>query len=86
MNQFRIHGYKIFRSDCNRFGGGLMLYINQNIPFRLLSNHPIFSNLQLMTTEIHEDKGRCFFLGIYKSPSQSDDKFTTKLSYRLLVI
>ena len=34
-NQFRINGYKIFRLDRNRFGGGLILYINKNI----LSNH-----------------------------------------------
>ena len=26
MNQFRNHGYKIFRRDRNRSGGGLMLY------------------------------------------------------------
>ena len=31
-NQFRINGYKIFRLDCNRFGGGLILYIHDDIP------------------------------------------------------
>ena len=30
-NQFRINGY-IFRLDENRFAGGLILYINENIP------------------------------------------------------
>ena len=34
MNQFRICGYKVFRHDLNRFGGGLMLYISENMSCR----------------------------------------------------
>ena len=30
--QFKINGYKLFRRDRNRFGGGLMLYLNEEIP------------------------------------------------------
>ena len=29
MNQFHIFGFKVFRLDHNRFGGGLILYINE---------------------------------------------------------
>ena len=29
--QFKINGYKLFRRDPNRFGGGLMLYLNEEI-------------------------------------------------------
>ena len=29
INQFDIGGYKVFRRDRNRFGGGLTLYINE---------------------------------------------------------
>ena len=56
MNQFRIRGYNIFRRDRNRFDGGLILYINENIPFRPLSDHPIFSDLELIAIEIHQNK------------------------------
>ena len=80
MNQFRIRGYKIFRRDRNRFGGGLMLYINENISFRPLSNHPTFSDLELIAIEIHRNKCRWLFLDIYKPPSQTDIEFTNKLS------
>ena len=80
MNQFRIRGYKIFRRDRNRFGGGLMLYINENISFRPLSNHPTFSDLELIAIEIHRNKCRWLFLDIYKPPSQNDIEFTNKLS------
>ena len=32
INQFSIRGCKVFRRDRNRFGGGLILYLNENIP------------------------------------------------------
>lgn len=48
MNQFRICRFKNFRRGSNQFGGGLMLYINENITCILLSDHPICSELELM--------------------------------------
>ena len=51
MNQFRIHRYKIFRRDRNRFGGCLMLYKNENIICRPLRDQPIFPDLELMAIE-----------------------------------
>ena len=42
LNQFYIAGFKQFRRDRNRFGVGLMLYINDNIPCRSLNEHPKF--------------------------------------------
>ena len=35
-NHFIINGYRVFRLDGNRFGGGLILYINENIPCKPL--------------------------------------------------
>ena len=29
--QFKISGYNIFRRDSNKYGGGIMFYINENI-------------------------------------------------------
>ena len=53
MNQFHIFGFKVFRRDRNRFGGGLILYITENILCRPLNDYPIFPNLELIATEIH---------------------------------
>ena len=30
--QFHINGFKIFRCDHNRYGGGLILYAHEEIP------------------------------------------------------
>ena len=48
MNQFHIFGFKVFSRDRNRFGGGLVLYENENIPCRPLNDHPTFPNLELI--------------------------------------
>ena len=64
--------HDIDSTPCNRFGGGFMLYVNENIPCRHLSDHPIFSDLEPMAIEIHQNKRRRVVLGIYTPPSQSD--------------
>ena len=80
MNQFHIFGFKVFRLDRNRFGGGLILYINENIPCRPINDHPTFPNLELIAIEIHQNKRRWIFIGMYKPPSQNDWEFTSRLS------
>ena len=79
MDQFHII-FKVFRRDRNGFGGGLILYINEKIPFRPLNDHPAFPNLELIAIEIHQNKRRWLFIGVYKLPSQSDNEFTNRLS------
>ena len=54
--QFKINGYKLFRRDRNRFGGGLLLYLNEEIPCKFLNNHPIVPNAEIICTEIHQLK------------------------------
>ena len=80
INQFAIGGCKVFRCDRNRSGGGLILYINDNIPYKPLSSHPMFSDLELMAFELHQSKRKRLFLGIYKPPSQNDIEFLRRIS------
>ena len=35
--QFRLNNYKVFRKDRNRYGGGIMFYVNENIPCKSLT-------------------------------------------------
>ena len=75
INQFAVGGYKVYIRDRNHFGGGLILYINENIPCKPIRNHPMFFDLELMAFELHQSKRNCLFLGIYKPPSQNDIEF-----------
>ena len=64
LNQFYIAGFKQFRRDRNRFGGDLMLYINENIPCTPLNEHPKFPDVKLIVFELHQSKRNWLFLGI----------------------
>ena len=61
--------------DQNRFGGDLMLYINENIPCRPLNQHSKIADLKLIVFELHQSKRKWFFLGICKPPCQNDMSF-----------
>ena len=41
-NQFSIDGYRIFRMDRNKHGGGLMFYVNQDMSCKILSDFEFF--------------------------------------------
>ena len=38
-NQFSISGYRMFRQDRNCFGGGLCIYVKENIASNQLNSH-----------------------------------------------
>ena len=79
FNQFYIAGFKQFRRDRNRFGGSLMLYINEIIPCRPLNEHPTFPDLELIVFELHQSKRKWLFLGTYKPPRQNDIEFLNRI-------
>ena len=35
--QFRLNNNKLFRKDRNRYGGGILFYVNENIPCKSLT-------------------------------------------------
>ena len=39
--QFKIHGYKMYRKDRSKHGGGVLCYVNENIPCKMLKEFPI---------------------------------------------
>ena len=61
FNQPYVARLKQIKQDRNRFGGGLMLYINQNILCRSLNEHPKFPDLELKVLELHQSKRSGFF-------------------------
>ena len=81
-NQFRINGYKIFRRDRNRFGGGLILYINENIPCKPLQKHIHLPNFEIIAIEFYQNNQKWLLLGLYTTKSENErlySKFTLKV-------
>ena len=70
----------MFRLDHNRYGGGLALYVNEQVPCKKLTNNenPIAS--EIIVLEFHQSKRKWLILGIYKTPRQKEADFLQHLS------
>ena len=74
--QFRLNNYKIFRKDRNRYGGGIMFYVNENLPCKSLTTkidnltETIFLEFNVQTSKLwvvtnHQAKTKNFSSVIY---------------------
>ena len=79
-NQFRINGYKIFRLDRNRFGGGLILYINENILCKPLQEHMHLPKFEVIAIGFYQNNQKWLLLGLYKPSNQKTSNFIQNLS------
>ena len=76
LNQFAMQGYsKPQRFDRNRNGGGVFIYVREDIPSRELKIHNTPEDIESIFIEINLIKTRWLFCGCYHPPSQSDQYF-----------
>ena len=68
--QFRLNNYKTFRKHRNRYGKGIMFYVNENLPCKSLTTK--IDNLTgTIFVEVNVQSSKCLFVGCYKPPSQN---------------
>ena len=79
-NQFRINGYKIFKLDRNRFEGGLIPYVNENIPYKPLQEYIHLPNFEVIAIEFYLNNQKSLLLGLYKPSNQRTSDFIQNLS------
>ena len=72
--QFRLNNYKIFRKDRNRYGGGIMFYVNENLPCKSLTTK-IDNLTETIFLEVNVQSSKWLFVGCYKPPSQNEEFF-----------
>ena len=72
--QFLVYGYKTpYRKDGNKHGGGLLVYVKEDIPCCQLTNHPPVHNLlDIIAVELNYWRQTWLLIAVYKSPSVSD--------------
>ena len=74
--QLIIDGYSPpFRYGRNRFGGGFLIYICNDIPCKQLSEHKFPVDIERIFTEINLRKTKWLILGTYRPSNQSIDHF-----------
>ena len=72
-NQFFIPGYCVpFRFDRNKFGGGLIIYIREDIPCKKLTKFVLPDDIEGVFIEINLRKVKWLLFGTYHPPNQQD--------------
>ena len=77
--QFSIDGCKTYRRDRNNFSGGLLFYVNENIPCRELTTEQIDTNFEIIFLEITLRTRKWLVIGLYKPPNQKEEYFFKNL-------
>ena len=58
---FKSPGYRIFRQDRDKYEGGLMFYINKNIPCKKIEIFQFTPSIEILTLEINLGKEKLNF-------------------------
>ena len=67
--QFSILSYWIVRKDCDKNGAELRLYINEDIPFKVIQDSSLPTALEVFPIEINLGRFKFLLIGLYKPPS-----------------
>ena len=79
--QFSYVGYSNpHRKDRSLGGGGLLMYVNENIPSRKLIEHTLPTDIEIMCVEINLKKQKWVLMGIYRPPKMNEKYFLDHLS------
>ena len=75
-SQFLIEGYsEPYRQDRNRQGGGVLIYVREDIPSKILTRHCFPEDIEGIYIEINLRKTKLLLLGSYHPPSQPDEYY-----------
>ena len=82
--QFTISGYsKPYRLDRNRNGGGVIIYIREDIPRKQINNFKIHDDIENIFIEVNLYKTKWLMCGCYHPPNQNDQYFFNNLGNAL---
>ena len=72
-SQFFMGGYSIpFRRDRNRYDGGILIYVLEDIPCKILHHHNLPEDIEGIFLELNFRKSKLLLLGTYHPPTQQD--------------
>ena len=84
ISQFYISGYsKPFRLDRTTYGGGILIYVNENIPCKILKLHSFAEDIESIIFEINLHKRKWLLCGGYNPHKNSIEYFLDHISTAL---
>ena len=79
-SQFYMEGYsEPYQMDRNRKGGGVLIFVREDIPSKRLNRHNFPVDMEGIFLEINLRKKKWLLFGSYHPPSQNDEYFFTNL-------
>ena len=79
--------HKPYRLDRNKHGGGVLIYVREDIPTKPLDKHNFTKNIEGIFIEINLRKTKLLFFGVYRSENRdlgvSDVEFYEKVGLAL---
>ena len=83
-SQFCIFGFsKPFRFDRNRKGGGVMVFIREDIPCKELFLHKLPNDIEGIFLELNLRKSKWLIFATYHPPNQNDTYYFQSVSFAL---
>ena len=82
-SQFLAEGYRMFRKDRNKNGGGLILYVNEDIPGKLINSYDFKEGSEVIVFEFSISNKEFLLLGNCKLLSQNELSFINKIKFSL---
>ena len=82
-SQFFADGFKMNREDRKKTGGGLLHYVNENLPGNIINPYKFKENSEISLFEVRVSNKKWLLLGNCKPPSQNDLSFINELSLAL---
>ena len=71
--QFIVDGSsELIRLDKNKKGGGIMVFVGQDIPSSLLQKHVLLVSIENLFNKLYVRKCKWLLFGTYHPPSQED--------------
>ena len=80
-NQFMIDGYSTpFREDRNSHGGGVLIYVREDIPFKRIKTDKTSGDIEGIFIELNISNNKWFLMGGYNPNNQSTTYFFSHVS------
>ena len=73
----------MLQKDRNKDGGGLILYINEGIPGKLINLYDFKEGSEIIVFEFSISNKKWLLLGNYKPPSQNELSFINEIKLSL---
>ena len=64
-----------YRLDRNRNGGGVMIFVTEDIPSKLLTKHNFPNDVEGLFVELNFRQSKWLLFGTFHSPAQNDQYF-----------